>query len=257
MKSAALWILSLVVGGCASWGSPLPLNQPFFHVDSGESKLYQAFAKKQDAIVQKCNETSSCDHAYFTRGLLGLYESREVAEKYFGKILAVAPKSQLAASSKAWLKLLQDGSGSKDPSWVQAVLSAPALADANSSFSQTTDRLVRDLLDREVIMQQLRATKDVDAQTIDALQRQIADQERKIETLTLKKDKDGQKTASEQGSVHAFQKQVMERDKKIEELSSQLEALKRIDQEMREKVRPIRPPSAPAPVPVPDPAPAQ
>ncbi|MCC6141114.1 MAG: hypothetical protein IT389_10940 [Nitrospira sp.] len=140
---------------------------------------------------------------------------------------------------------------------MQAVLAAPAMADANSSFNQATDRLVRDLLDREVILQQLRGMKDVDAQTIDALQRQLADQERKIEALNSKKDKDGQKTAAEQGSVHAFQKQVMERDKKIEELSSQLEALKRIDQEMREKVRPIRPPSANAPVPVPDPAPAQ
>lgn len=257
MKSAVLCILSIVVSGCASWTSPLPLNQPFFYVDSGESKLYQILAKKQDAIVQKCNETSSCDHAYFTRGLLGLYESREVAEKYFGKVLAVAPKSQLAASSKAWLKLLQDGNGLKDPSWVQVVLTAPAMADANSSLNQAIDRLVRDLLDREVVIQQLRGMKDADAQAIEALQRQIADQERKIETLISRKDKDGPKTASEQGSVQTFQKQVMERDKKIEELSSQLEALKRIDQEMREKVRPIRPPSASAPVPVPEPAPAQ
>jgi len=257
MKSAVLWILAIVTSGCASWISPMPLNQPFFHVDAGESKLYQTLAKKQDAIVQKCNETSSCDHAYFTRGLLGLYESREVAEKYFGKVLAVAPKSPIAASSKAWLKLLQDGNASKDPFWVQAVLAAPAIADANNSLNQTIDRLVRDLLDREVIMQQLRGMKDADAQAIEALQRQIAEQERKIETLSSKKDKDSPKTAAEQGAVHIFQKQVMERDKKIEELSSQLEALKRIDQEMREKVRPIRPPSANAPVPVPDPAPAQ
>jgi uncharacterized protein with von Willebrand factor type A (vWA) domain len=116
---------------------------------------------------------------------------------------------------------------------------------------------VRDLLDREVIMQQLRGMKDADAQAIEALQRQIADQDRKIEALTSKKDKDAPKTAADQASVQLFQKQVIERDKKIEELTSQLEALKRIDQEMREKVRPIRPPSASAPVPVPEPAPAQ
>lgn len=257
MKRAVLWILPLALSGCASWTSPLPLNQPYFHADSAESKIYQALAKKQDALVQKCHETSSCDHAYFTRGLLGLYESREVAEKYFGKVLAVAPKSQLAASSKAWLKLLQERSASKDPSWAQAVLTAPAIADENSSLNQAIDRLVRDLLDREVIMQQLRGMKDADAQAIEALQRQIADQDRKIEALTSKKDKDAPKTAADQASVQSFQKQVIERDKKIEELTSQLEALKRIDQEMREKVRPIRPPSASAPVPVPEPAPAQ
>jgi DNA repair exonuclease SbcCD ATPase subunit len=256
MKRAIFWVLP-IVGGCASWTSPLPLNQPFFHADLAESKTYQALAKKQDVIAQKCNETSTCDHAYFTRALLGLYESREVAEKYFGKVLAVAPKSQLAASSKAWLKLLQEQSASKDPSWAQVMLTAPAIAEANSSMNQAIDRLVRDLLDREVMMQQLRGMKDTDAQTIEALQRQIADQDRKIEALTSKKDKDAPKTAAEQASAHTLQKQVVERDKKIEELSSQLEALKRIDQEMREKVRPIRPPSASVPVPVPDPAPAQ
>ena len=94
MKSAVLWIIPIVVSGCASWTSPLPLNQPFFHVDSGESKLYQALAKRQDAIVQKCNETTSCDHAYFTRGLLGLYESREVAEKYLERCSPLHPKAR-------------------------------------------------------------------------------------------------------------------------------------------------------------------
>jgi hypothetical protein len=42
---------------------------------------------------------------------------------------------------------------------------------------------------------------------------------------------------------------LTDRDKKIEELTSQLEALKRIDQEMRDKVRPIRPPSTVVPPP--------
>lgn len=257
MKRVVLWVFPVLFSGCASWTSPLPLNQPFFHVDQAESKVYQSLAKKQDALMQKCNETSSCDHAYFTRALLGLYESREVAEKYFGKVLAVSPKSQLAISSKAWLKLLQDHSAYKDPSWAETVLAAPAVAETNSSLHQAIDRLVRDLLDREVIMQQLRGLKEADAQALEALQRQLADQDRKIEALTSKKEKDAPRTAAEQASTQALQKQVAERDKKIEELSSQLEALKRIDQEMREKIRPIRPPSVSAPIPVPEPAPAQ
>jgi hypothetical protein len=49
--------------------------------------------------------------------------------------------------------------------------------------------------------------------------------------------------------LSSMQKQLTDRDKKIEELTSQLEALKRIDQEMRDKVRPIRPPSTVAPPP--------
>lgn len=247
MKRAVLWVLPVIISGCASWTSPLALNQPFFHVDQAESKTYQALAKKQDGLAQKCNETNSCDHVYFTRALVGLYESREVAEKYFGKVLSIAPKSQLAASSKAWLQLLQEPSAHKDLSWAQAVVSAPVVADANTSLSQAADRLVRDLLDREVVIQQLRGMKEADAQAIEVLQRQMADQDRKIDALMSRKDKDISKTAGEQVSVQTLQKQMSERDKKIEELSNQLEALKRIDQEMREKVRPIRPPSASAP----------
>jgi len=49
--------------------------------------------------------------------------------------------------------------------------------------------------------------------------------------------------------VLSLQKQLTDREKKVEELTSQLEALKRIDQEMRDKVRPIHPPSTVAPPP--------
>lgn len=53
-------------------------------------------------------------------------------------------------------------------------------------------------------------------------------------------------------TIQSLQKQLAERDRKIEELSTQLDALKRIDQEMREKVRPIRPPLTTIPIPGPD-----
>jgi len=243
-------LLCVMLGGCAAWTSPTPLNRPYFVLESGESKTFQSLAKKQEGLAVKCSETNSCDHVYFTQGLLGLYESREVAEKYFGKVLAVAPKSQLAASSKVWIQLLREHAAPEPKSWPEAVLLAPALADANTSLAQTADRLVRDLLDREVVIQQLRALKNGDFQTVEALQRELADRDHKIESLLSKRDQG--KLAADPTVVQGLQKQLAERDKKIEELSTQLEALKRIDQEMREKVRPIRPPSTAAPVPAPD-----
>jgi bacterioferritin (cytochrome b1) len=246
------WLLTIVcmtLGGCATWTSPTPLNQPYFSLEPGEVKAFQVLARKQESLAAKCSETNSCDHVYFTRALLGLYESREVAEKYFGKVLAVAPKSQLAASSKAWIQLLQESAVPRDRSWAHAVLIAPALEDANEALTHMADRLVRDLLDREVILQQLRTTKDGDSQTVETLQRELAERDRKIEALLSRKD--GGKGAPEPTAVQSLQKQLAEREKKIEELSTQLEALKRIDQEMREKVRPIRPPST-TPVPTPD-----
>lgn len=243
-------ILSLMLGGCAAWTSPTPLNRPYFVLDAGESKTFQSLAKKQESLVLKCSETNSCDHVYFTRALLGLYESREVAEKYFGKVLAVSPKSQLAASSKIWIQLLQEHAAPGPKSWPQAVLTAPALADTNTSLAKTAERLVRDLLDRELIIQQLRSIKNGDFQAVETLQKELADREHKIESLLSRKDQ-GRITA-DPTTVQGLQKQLAERDRKIEELSTQLEALKRIDQEMREKVRPIRPPSMVTPVPTPE-----
>jgi hypothetical protein len=240
---------SLLLVGCATWTTPVPGSRPYFSAEPREVKSFQSFAKKQESVVSKCGESNSCDHVYFTRGLLGLYESREIAEKYFGKVVALAPKGQLAASSKAWLALLQQPTPG-NRSWPEAVFRAPVLAEVNTSLAVTTDRLVRDLLDQEIFIQQLRASKEGESETIEALQRELADRDHKIEALLSKKD--SAKTSTDPASIQALQKQLTERDRKIEELSAQLEALKRIDQEMREKVRPIRPPLTTVPVPGPE-----
>ena len=100
---------------------------------------------KQDALAAKCAEHDSCDHVYFTRALIGLYESRETASKYFEKVLAVAPKGQLAGSSRLWLQLLQEYPAPNERSWMGSVMIAPAISDGQVMLGQTSDRLVRDL----------------------------------------------------------------------------------------------------------------
>ena len=237
----------LFLAGCAAWSSAPQFSQPYFVVDTGEAKSLQALAKKQEALVPKCAEHNSCDHVYFTRALLGLYESRDSASKYFGKVIAVAPKSQLASSSKLWLQLLEYHAAPVEQSWLQSVMAAPAISESQAILAQASDRLVRDLLDRELIIQQLWAMKDADAQSLESLQRDLAERERKMDAVSGKKDT--ARGSTETGIVLSLQRQLTDRDKKIEELTSQLEALKRIDQEMRDKVRPIRPPSTVAPPP--------
>jgi hypothetical protein len=239
-------VLSCVLlAGCAAWSPSPQFSHPYFLVDAGEIKILHALAKKQDALLPKCAERNSCDHVYFTRALLGLYENRDSASKYFEKVIAVAPKSQLASSSKLWLQLLEYHAAPVEQSWLQSVLTAPAISESQALLAQTSDRLVRDLLDRELTIQQLRAMKDADAQFLENLQRDLAERERKMDSVNGRKDRGSPET----GVVLSLQKQLTERDKKIEELTSQLEALKRIDQEMRDKVRPIRPPSTVAPPP--------
>lgn len=237
----------LVLAGCAAWSPAPQFSQPYFMVDTGEAKSLRALAKKQEELALKCDERNSCDHVYFTRALLGLYESRDSASRYFGKVIAAAPKSQLASSSKLWLQLIENHAAPVEQSWFQSVIAAPAISESQAILAQASDRLVRDLLDRELTIQQLRSMKDADAESLESLQLDLAERGRKLEALSGKKDTPRGSTVT--GVVLSLQQQLADRDKKIEELTSQLDALKRIDQEMRDKVRPIRPSSTVAPPP--------
>ena len=239
----------LFLTGCGAWSRAPQFSQPYFVVDTGEAKSINALAKKQELLASKCVEHNSCDHVYFMRALLGLYESRDTASKYFEKVIAVAPKSQFASSSKLWLQLIEYHAAPIEHSWFQSVISAPAISESQAILAQASDRLVRDLLDRELVIQQLRAMKDADAQSLENLQRDLAERDRKMDSANGKKDTYTSKGSADAGIVLSLQKQLTDRDRKIEELTSQLEALKRIDQEMRDKVRPIRPPSTVVPPP--------
>ena len=237
----------LLLAGCGAWSPAPQFSQPYFVVDTGEAKSIHALAKKQELLASKCAEHNSCDHVYFTRALLGLYENRDTASKYFEKVIAVAPKSQLASSSKLWLQLIEYHAAPIEHSWFQSVISAPAISESQAILAQASDRLVRDLLDRELVIQQLRAMKDADAQSLENLQRDLAERDRKMDSANGRKD--NTRGSADTGVVLSLQKQLTDRDRKIDELTSQLEALKRIDQEMRDKVRPIRPPSTVVPPP--------
>lgn len=165
--------LMLSLEACASMNGPPSASSPFLVTNPHDAKQYQALAREQESVLTKCAESRSCDRAHFTRALVALYENREVAVRHFRQVVAAAPKSRLASSSLFWLELLQD---------------PRAESGQNGPFARATDRLIRDLLDREVM-------------------------------------------------IHQLTKETTARDKKVEELTNQLEALKQIDQEMKEKSR--------------------
>jgi len=82
------------------------------------------WAEKQEALGRNVPRTI-CDHVYFTRALLGLYESRHRLEST-REVLAVAPKSTLASSASSGYSC----SRSRPPveqSWFQSVMAAPAI----------------------------------------------------------------------------------------------------------------------------------
>jgi predicted RNase H-like nuclease (RuvC/YqgF family) len=129
---------------------------------------------------------------------------------------------------------------------MQAVVEAPAISRHNILQSQTMEQTVHDLLDREGTIQQLRSIQEAESQSVESLHRELHEQEKKMEALSSKREP--ARITGESGTLQSLQRQLNDRDRKIEELSSQLEALKRIDQEMREKIRPIRPPSNTVPL---------
>jgi bacterioferritin (cytochrome b1) len=235
------------LAGCAAWSPAPEFSKPYFTVEPGGEKSLLAVIKKQEALVQNCVEQNSCDYVYFMRALLGLYESRDIALKYFEKVVVVAPKSQLAYSSKLWISLLEHHATPVEQSWFHSVMTAPAISESQAILAQASDQLVRDLLVglmqdvlyKEGMIQQLRTMKEAESQSLENLQRDLAERERKIEGSSSKKETT--KSSTDTSAVTSLHKQLMDRDKKIEELTNQLEALKRIDQETRDKIRPIRP----------------
>jgi len=50
------------------------------------------------------------------------------------------------------------------------------------------------------------------------------------------------------GKVQSLQRQIQERDKRIEELESQLDALKLIDEDREKQRKPLRPPTILEPI---------
>ena len=100
-------LLGLGLLSACSTVSPPPGQTPYFYGDGSDGKALQAIIRKEIQLVPKCASKNTCDHVFFTRALASLYESRESASQYFEKVIAVAPKSQLAASSRLWLQLLQ------------------------------------------------------------------------------------------------------------------------------------------------------
>lgn len=244
-----LFLMLAFVDGCSTLQAPGP--SPYFSSDQMDTKALQNLIRKQDIQISKCNMKASCDHAYFTRALAALYENQETALRYFEKVITVAPKSHLSTSSKIWIQLLQQGNIPPDQSWMQTVLTGPAVARNAQALNQAAERTVRDLLDRESVIQGLRSMQEVEAQSVESLHRELQEQEKKVEALTTRREPS--KVLVESGTLQSLQRQVSDRDKKIEELSGQLEALKRIDQEMREKIRPIKPPSNVLPPLVPEP----
>ena len=149
-------VLLLTVHACAFLRGGPYSSSPLFFLDAPEAARNQALAHEQDQLLDTCQETHTCDRAHYTRALLALYESQEVAAQHFQDVIEAAPKSHLAESSQFWLEFLHD---------------APSALLPRGSFAEATDRLVRDLLELETSASQV-------------MQREVKVRDKKVEELT-------------------------------------------------------------------------
>lgn len=242
LGSLCLWSMA----GCMSTPTPTVSTAPYFKPEAKDLVAIQSIGRQQEASIAKCASAHDCDQALFLKGLTSLFENREAAKTYFQRVVALPQRSRFTQASQKWLQLLTRPSLAQNPSWFAKHQQVDEALDENMGLSVALEQVVRDLLSREGDVQRLLAARDAESATVTSLQQELADRQKRLDELNAKKEKEKEpvKPAPDPAPLAHLQAQIEQRDKKIAELTHQLDALKRIDQETREKARPIRPPTA-------------
>lgn len=204
---------------------PEPEDVPYF----------KAIAEDQEKQLGLCKDDDTCRSAHFLLALSALYENRELAALHFRKVVASRPNSLLAAESRFWL-------------WFLDVLNTPNSAGLTSQ--ELIKRLAREVVSKEFWIHEL--TGMLENSSVDSLNNKLALQDEAVKKLnqtvaTLTKQLDQAK--KEEVMRQDVQQALKVSEKKVDELTKQLEALRRIDQEIREKAPPTRPSEKMAPSP--------
>lgn len=244
-----LLALALVHAGCAAFAPAAQPPGPVFSAELDDLERYDVLARRQERLLEHCGATGSCAYLHFSRGLVGLFEDRRIARRHFSQVVALVPDSRLASSSRLWIELIDERD--RPSTWNRLLDSLRVYPDGAGATGRSTEQLVRDLLEREIVIQRLLYKSKRDEAVLEALQAKLTERGKELERLAMEREELEEKFGnSSTPSVRQLKEQIAVQDKKIKELHNQLDALKRIDQEMRRKVRPLRPaplPEAPAP----------
>ena len=174
-----------------------------------------------------CNDDDTCRRAHFLRALSALYENRELAALHFRKVVVSRPNSLLAGESRFWL-------------WFLDVLNTPNNAGLTST--ELIKRLAREVVEKELWIHEL--TGMLENPSVDSLKNELAAKDgamKKLNQAVATLTKQLEQAKQEQAIRQDVQQALKTSEKKVDELTNQLEALRRIDQEIREKVPPTRP----------------
>jgi hypothetical protein len=145
----ALWMLVAGgVEGCTmvrpGTSNTLP-SSAFFPIDAGELKPLQVIAQAQEARMKNCHKGPVCEEAYYTRGLVALFENRADAITVFQELHTAMPSSRYDAATMGWLNLLQDNAlSSKHSRALMVQLKQEVLHNLLERSDLTAARSVKD-----------------------------------------------------------------------------------------------------------------
>jgi hypothetical protein len=188
---------------------------------------FKAIAEDQEKQLGLCNDDDTCRRAHFLRALSALYENRELAALHFRKVVVSRPNSLLAGESRFWL-------------WFLDVLNTPNNAGLTSN--ELIKRLAREVVEKELWIHEL--TGMLENSSVDSLKNELAAKDgamKKLNQAVATLTKQLEQAKKEQAIGQGAQQALKASEEKVVELTNQLEALRRIDQEIREKVPQTRP----------------
>ncbi len=188
---------------------------------------FKAIAEDQEKQLGLCNDEKACRGAHFLLGLSALYENRELAALHFRKVVVSQPTSLLAGESRFWL-------------WFLDVLNTPNSAGLTSN--ELIKRLTREVVDKELAIHELNGI--LDNSPVDDLKNELVVKDelvKKQKQVMVNLSKQLDQAKKDEAIRQDAQEALAASEKKVDELTNQLEALRRIDQEIRYKAPPTRP----------------
>lgn len=238
-------ILALgVLGGCATIMPPSPYA-PFLQTDPADATLIDALAHEQFSRVESCSARKSCPQDHYTQGLIALFQSRERSVASFQQVRSEAPNTRLAAMSMSWIDLMQaSGHGLN----FLSVQSAGVPKVTEDFIWETLERELDGANERVRSLFSDRAKRAGEVPDRRPLTRQEQTTEPKDKDVSmLERDKDQATIQALQKRLRERERSLTDRDRQIEIMASQLEAMKRIDQDVRDRRQSKRPAAMAAP----------
>jgi hypothetical protein len=134
-KVAPAILLALLAGCVTHSGFATLPSSAFFAADPDEQASLRALKSAHETYLLSCREPSDCENAAYACALIALFENRADAINAFQQLHTTMPEGQHAASSTAWLSLLQD--------------IRPASFRQSAEFLRLRQEVLRSLLDHD------------------------------------------------------------------------------------------------------------